>query len=274
MLKVWQQNLTFDTAKSLQWFTCSCLFVCSIFTNMQTLLYLSVPTFTVVSTLIIILTCCLDWAVRGSKLSLTSILSLSVIFAGVCVYHMNKWQSDSMGLCWAMAHTMSNSMYAVLVKIKIQALGLSASEMSLYNGIWSMLLLIPLVVYQGLTLVSPIDAMFTSCIGRLECWGSLAASAICCCVVSVSSFIAHDIMSPVSFITFNNINKLPATALSYVIWPTQVSNIELFGMAASLWGGYFYALSTQTKQMHCIWICTSIMVLIGCILILCAGVFL
>ena len=273
MLKIWQWDLTFDYAKSLQWFSCSCLFFCNIFTSMQSLLFLSVPTFTVVRTLIIVFTFILDMAVRGARLSPTSTLFLSVIFGGVCVYHMDKWQSDFTGLCWAFAHVLSNTMYAVLVKIKIQALGFSASEMSLYNGLWSTLLLIPLVIYQGFTLVSPIDSMFASCIGKLECWGSLTASALCCCAVSVSGFIAHDIMSPVSFITFNNINKLPATALSYVIWPTQVSNIELFGMAASLWGGYFYALSTQTKHMHWIWICTSIMVLIGCISVLCVAIF-
>jgi hypothetical protein len=186
---------------------------------------------------------------------------------------MDKWQSDFTGLCWAFAHVLSNTMYAVLVKIKIQALGFSASEMSLYNGLWSTLFLIPMVIYQGFTLACPIDSMFASCIGKIECWGSLTASALCCCAVSVSGFVAHDIMSPVSFITFNNINKLPATALSYVIWPTQVSYVELFGMAASLWGGYFYALSIQTKHMHWIWICMSSMVLMGCITVLCVAVF-
>ena len=273
MLKTWKMELKFDFKIAYQWLPCSLLFCCNIFTSMQSLLFLSVPTFTVIRSVIVIFTYTLDWAARGTKLSPISILSLAVILGGVSVYHMNKWQSDFIGLCWAVVHVLSYTLYGVLVKIKINTLGLSAYEMSLYNGIWSSLTLIPLIVYQWFMLPQSIESMFSSCVGKLECVGSLSASGLCCCIVSVTGFIIHDIMSPVSFITFNNVNKLPATALSYVIWPAQVSYIELFGMAASMWGGYLYALSTHTKHLHWIWICTSGIILIGCISIICAAPF-
>jgi hypothetical protein len=140
--------------------------------------------------------------------------------------------------------------YAVAVKVKIKSLELNAFEMSMYNGVWSNLILIPLAIYQGIGADPPVDLMIHSCLNGYGCWIPLIISGPCCFVVSVTGFIAHDMMSPISFVTFNNINKLPATLLSYVIWPALVTHTEIFGMASSLWGGYMYALSTQEKPIH------------------------
>ena len=265
MLKIWRRDLTYDLRISLKWFPCALLFCCNIFTSMQSLRFLSVPTFTVMRNLQALFSCPLDWAVRGTKSSYTSMFFIVLIFAGVCVYHMDKWQSDTTGICWALVHILSLTLYAVCVKVQINTLELDAFEMSMYNAVWSTLLLIPLACYQTHAMTEPINSMVETCAGNVKCWGSLLLSCICCFAVSVTGFSAHTIMSPVSFVTFNNVNKLPATALAYVIWPTEVSWVELFGMMSALWGGYGYAISLGEGMLHPAWLWISGGVLVCCV---------
>ena len=95
LLKLWKQNTQFDIAAAIQWLPCAILFCCNIVTSMQSLQYLSVPTFTVLRNMQVIFTFPLDWVIRGKRLSLQSFFLIFIVFAGVCLYHLHRWHSTS-----------------------------------------------------------------------------------------------------------------------------------------------------------------------------------
>ncbi len=55
-------------------------------------------------------------------------------------------------------------------------------------------------------------------------------------------------MSPVTFLVFNNLNKIPAILISTALWPqleTANTTQEIMGIVLSLYGGFLYSLSKQ-----------------------------
>ena len=66
--------------------------------------------------------------------------------------------------------------------------------------------------------------------------------------MSVVSLKTQTLMTPTSFLTFNNLNKIPAMLISAAIWPsleTANTTQEVMGVVLSILGGYLYAVSKK-----------------------------
>jgi len=244
LLKWTKRDLTFSSDVAVQWLPCVALFTTNIATSMLALSYLSVPTFTVFRNTQPILATVLDFVLRQEVTDIRSIGCLIMILVGAFVYAFNDLYFHLSGYVWAMIHVISMSLYSVAVKYKINSLKLEAYEMSWYNNLLSTYLLILTVLYRHQSLVS----FFEDCTPEL--WFFLVMSSAGGFCVSVSGFMAQESLSPTSWLTVNNLSKIPAIVLSCYIWDVQLGTMEIIGMVTSILGGYLYSLSKQRAKVE------------------------
>jgi hypothetical protein len=66
--------------------------------------------------------------------------------------------------------------------------------------------------------------------------------------MSVIGLKTQALMSPVTYLTFNNLNKIPAMLISAAIWPhleTADTTQEIMGVVLTIYSGFLFALSKQ-----------------------------
>jgi hypothetical protein len=119
-----------------------------------------------------------------------------------------------------------------------------ALDLAWYNNALSTPIVAGAAALQGLTLREPL--IKAEC--GMHCWIMVAISCFGGCAMSVTSLRTQGLMSPVTFLVFNNLNKIPAILISTAIWPqleTANTTQEIIGIVLSLYGGFLYSLSKQ-----------------------------
>lgn len=238
---------------------CAILFGLSTFTSIQSLAYLSITTFTIFRNAQSLLSFPMDYALRGECLKPVSVFFLFTILLGTCAYCGEDMRANIEGIAWASAHLVCTTLYTVLTKIKMEsgkdeqpATKTKASrlaqvlDLAWYNNILSLPLISGAAVAQAIHMAGKTPLVREDC--GLSCWIMVAASCFSGCAMSVVGLNTQSLMSPTSFLTFNNLNKIPAMLISAAIWPhleTANSTQEVMGIVLSLLGGYLYALSRQ-----------------------------
>jgi hypothetical protein len=229
---------------------CALLFGINTFTSMISLTYLSVTAFTILKNTQSILSYPLDYYVRGEKLKPVSIYLLFTVLLGTCAYCGRDLRANLNGLVWALAHLISSTVYAVLTKMRLQADGdtndklTQALDLAWYNNALSTPIVAGAAALQAFTLREPL----IKAVCGLHCWIMIAISCFGGCAMSVTSLRTQGLMSPVTFLVFNNLNKIPAILISTALWPqleTANTTQEIMGIVLSLYGGFLYSLSKQ-----------------------------
>lgn len=251
-----------------EWLPCAMLFCFNIISSMESLIRISVPTFTTFRNAQPLIAVFVDRFARAESTSWNSGVYLCLIFMGTVIYCMHELDYNLYGYIWAVSHILSMSVYSVIVKMKATSLNLSATEMSLYNNILS----IPLLsILQVADLLFQQDGLQTqgmhthSCSVHYECIVLVALSCVGGFAVSVSGFKAQQALSPISWLTLNNISKIPAVVLSLLLFGGSLSPMSVCGMCASMVAGYLYSLSRQPDFSS--W--SQIPNMVGCMLALC-----
>lgn len=85
----------------------------------------------------------------------------------------------------------------------------------------------------------------SDCSRQVYCYGTLLISCLGGFFVSVTGFQAQNVLTPTSWLTLNNLSKIPAIVLSCYFWNVTLGSVELSGLSLSLTAGYLYALSRQ-----------------------------
>ena len=236
---------------------CAILFGVNTFTSMQALTYLSVTTFTVFRNTQSILSYPLDYIIRGERLKPVSIYSLFTIILGTYAYCGKDLRANVEGIIWATVHIVSTALYAILTKIRLDSAAESSRlkvlhpltqtlDLAWYNNVISTPIVAAAataqVVYSNLS-IQQID---TGC--GMQCWILVAVSCFGGCAMSVTGLKVQSLISPVTFLMFNNLNKIPAMLISALIWPqleTADTTQEILGIILSIYGGCLFALSKQ-----------------------------
>jgi nucleoside-diphosphate-sugar epimerase len=243
--------------RTLTWIPCALLFTLNIFSSLQSLHFLSVPTFTLLRNTQPLLSIVVDFFVRGEKTGLSSMMFLFMVFLGALVYCYHDLGFDLHGYLWGLVHVLSMSFYAVIVRSVSVKSQWSAREMSMCNNLMSLPFLILLaVVERGASLLS----WESPCSFLSWCTVILLSSCVGGFWVSVAGLNAQQVMSPTSWLTLNNLSKIPAILLSFLFFGGELSIPSLMGMALSLGAGYLYALCRQGWQPS-----RSVMVICGMI---------
>lgn len=255
---------------------CAILFGVNTFTSMQSLTYLSVTAFTVFRNTQSILSYPLDYVIRGERLKPISIYFLFTIILGTYAYCGKDLRANIEGVAWATAHIVSTALYAILTKIRLDSAEsrlkvhplTQTLDLAWYNNVLSTPIVAAAataqVVYSNLS-IQQID---TGC--GMRCWMLVAVSCFGGCAMSVTGLEVQSLISPVTFLMFNNLNKIPAMMISALIWPqleTADTTQEILGIVLSIYGGCLFALSKQ-GDVHplalfaCITLCIAIVPLI------------
>jgi hypothetical protein len=226
---------------------CAVLFGANTFTSMLSLTYLSVTAFTILKNAQSILSYPLDYFLRGEQLKPVSIYLLFTILLGTAAYCGHDLRANVEGLAWASAHLLSTTVYAVLTKMRLQEEGDRLNQtldLAWYNNVLSTPIVGAAAAIQALNTRTPL--IKPEC--GLHCWVMVAISCFGGCAMSVTSLKTQALMSPVTFLAFNNLNKIPAILISAALWPhleTANTSQEIMGIVLSLYGGFLYSLSKQ-----------------------------
>lgn len=242
LLKWTKQDLGFSFDVAFKWLPCAILFTANILSSIISLAYISVPTFTVFRNTQPIIATVLDYTLRSESTDIRSILCLFIILTGAYVYAINDIEFHITGYMWASVHVVSMSFYSVAVKSRIQTMKLEAYEMSWYNNLIGNYILGMIILYDLESIVRFSDRF------NMESWTLLGFSSLGGFCVSVSGFMAQEHLSPTSWLTLNNLSKIPAIVIACYLWKLQLSTIEITGMATSIFGGYLYSLSKQKAK--------------------------
>jgi drug/metabolite transporter (DMT)-like permease len=247
LLKSQNMELGFSLQTALSWTPCVLLFCINTYSSLRALTYISVPTFTVFRNIQPLISSVLDFLVRNEKISSRSVAFLCIIICGAYLYAHNDLEYNVNGYTWSLIHIISMSFYSVSVKLSFEKLKLKPVEMSWYNNIMSLGILTGLACYEFLqeTPTTRILSSLKKCSADGICRIILAASCVGGYFVSVTGFNAQEALTPTSWLTLNNLSKIPALIISCIIWNVNINMLEVIGMAISLTGGYLYAMERQ-----------------------------
>jgi len=162
------------------------------------------------------------------------------------------------------------SLYAVFVKLKSVSAhahsdtyfgGMSATDMSWYNNILSIPILgfvffVEMVysrtISEGSSFVYTLSSEAYNCVsaGHLQCQSVTVCSMVGAYIISVVGFHAQRVLSPIGWVTLNNISKFPAIVLSQLFWPSQLTGMEWIGVCFALASGYCYAVTKQDAMFQ------------------------
>jgi len=249
-----------------EWLPQAVLFCTNIFSSLMTLQVMSVPSFTVLRNLQPILAICIEFWQFGEAVSTRVVLALVFVFIGAILYCIHDIYFNMTGLAWSVVHILSMTMYAVLVR-KVASGGKSewtAQQMSLYNNLISLPLLLPLVFWQFDQSLEHLQ----SCSSSIYCVGVVLASCVGGFCVSVAGFAAQKVLSATGWLTLNNISKIPAILLSYYIWGGDLGVFGAIGMLVSLGAGYVYSLEKRQSGLGQT-SCTTLAITTGSLVGLC-----
>ena len=231
---------------------CAALFGMNTFTSIQSLSFLSITAFTILRNTQSILSFPLDYLLRGERLKPTSIFFLFTILLGTCAYCGRDMRTNVEGIMWASAHLISTTLYTVLTKIRIESTAAKentltqALDLAWYNNVISLPIVGAAAAMQAMYMSATQPLVRPEC--GMHCWVMVALSCFSGCAMSVVGLKTQSLMSPTSYLTFNNINKIPAMLISAAIWPhleTANTTQEIMGVVLSILGGYLYAMSKQ-----------------------------
>eukprot|EP00802_Teleaulax_amphioxeia_P000038 Tamp_00038.p2 GENE.Tamp_00038~~Tamp_00038.p2 ORF type:complete len:945 (+),score=47.25 Tamp_00038:12872-15706(+) len=244
------EGTSLEAGIAFQWLPCSMLFCINLFSSLLSLVYISVPTFTVLRNLQPILAVLMDFMVRGERTSLDRVVYLLQIFIGAILYCSHDLQFELRGYLFALVHILSMTLYSILVKLQSDKLNLSAPNMSWYNNILSI---------PGLGAIMATEQILNSnqearvshsavqCFNNSWCLMVVAASCFGGFFVSICGFQAQKVMSPISWLSLNNMSKIPAIAISYLLFGGYLSFAAAHGMGISLFSAYLYALAGKQR---------------------------
>jgi len=261
-------NLKFNNAIAWHWVPCALLFSLNIYSSLKAMVYINVATFTLLRNLQPLIVVALNIVSKTEPTpQLYSLYYLSCILFGAYVYAYHDIAFDWNGYFWCFVHITSMSLYAVFVKLKslthihIDAHSgsnelnvMSAADMSWYNNILSIPILGFIYFIEIMmdstanSLVNNLKKNFYTCMSsdrHLQCQSITILSMIGAYIISVVGFRAQKVLSPVGWVTLNNISKFPAIILSQLFWPSQLAGMEWVGLCFALASGYCYSLTKQ-----------------------------
>jgi drug/metabolite transporter (DMT)-like permease len=240
LLKIYDRTsvINFDTFKDL--LPCAILFCINLFTSMEAVSKLSIPTFNVIRNMQCFISCPLAYAIRNEHVSWNAFFSMVLVLFGSAVYCWHHFRIDTLGFIWAVVNTTGVCVYAIVIKTKFTTT--TPTEMAWYNNTAS-LLPISLVAMYDYFVHQDSRQSFEKCFESTQCSMYLALSSVGCFVITITTFHSQQIMSPVTWLLLNNLNKIPSTVISCFLWNIQLGWLEVAGLVISLAGGMIYSFT-------------------------------
>ena len=228
---------------SLHWMPAVVLFCVNIVTSMVALSYISVATFSVLRNLNPFISSIMTFFFFGEITNGHALWALVIILGGSIFYAHHDLELNISGYIVCFIHITSMSAYSCVVKyLSRQVVPL---EMAILNNVMSIPIITSISFCLGELDIVVVQDFFAHAFGGGVATFWFLASCILGCCISFTAFACQSQISPTSFLTLNNINKIPAILLSVVLFNGQMSLSMVAGLTTSLFGGYYFALVTM-----------------------------
>lgn len=236
------------------WSFCTFLFCVNIGSSLQSLKFISVATFTVLRNTQPLLSCAFQLCNKQKQIKAESLFYLFGVFIGAIVYCIHDLELNLPGFIYATLHVFSMALYSLHVKEKSLKFNLSPQEMSFYNNILSLpLLVFNIILSHSLDSGYSLKNAVSECHQKSECVVILLISCLGGFCVSVTGFQAQNVMSATSWLCLNNVSKIPAILISLVCFGGFYSIDTFHGMFISIICATFYSISNiraMSTTMH------------------------
>jgi hypothetical protein len=202
-----------------------------------------VATFSVLRNLNPFISSIMSFCFFGDTTKLDAVWALVIILGGSIFYARHDLEIHFFGYIVCFIHITSMSAYSCFVKY--QSRQLIPLEMSVLNNVMSIPIILSISFCLGeLDIVSIQEFLARALGGGVATFWFLTSCILGCCI-SFTAFNCQTLISPTSFLTLNNLNKIPAILFSVVLFNGHMSLSMVAGMTTSLFGGYYFALVTM-----------------------------
>eukprot|EP00732_Lithocolla_globosa_P001330 Lithocolla_globosa_v1_NODE_634_length_3546_cov_7.930679.p1 type:complete len:296 gc:universal NODE_634_length_3546_cov_7.930679:1464-2351(+) len=229
--------------KAISWLPSVTFFMLMLLTSLKSLNLVSVSTVIVFRNLNSLLVACGDYLIL--KREVTTNMSLLVIILGSIIYGYHDLNYDFVGYFWTFSNLFAGAAYSLYIKSLLDKISYTATEMSLYSNVMAL----P-VWFLGALFLDDLSTFRSVTLHTLTAfeWTAIVASCFMAFAISVSGFWAQTVFKATTFITLNNVNKIPAIIISAWIFSDVLSLGSVVGLAVGLMGGLMYAMSSMKTK--------------------------
>ena len=242
------KNRTFDVSVAMSWLPCTLLFCCNLISSLQSLVFINVPTFTVLRNTQPLLSVLLGALFMQHGTQADSVFYLASMLLGALVYCSDDLFFNALGYVWALLHITSMTCYTILIKSKFSSMKITVDEMAFYNNLLSLPFLFLLSILQMMYSQETVFRDIVACTNRFQCIGTITLSCTCGVLMSVAGFHCQKVVSATTFLCLNNFSKIPAVVLSCYLFNENISSKSAHGMIISIISAFFYAYSTKESS--------------------------
>eukprot|EP00002_Diphylleia_rotans_P019343 TRINITY_DN3744_c0_g2_i1.p1 TRINITY_DN3744_c0_g2~~TRINITY_DN3744_c0_g2_i1.p1 ORF type:complete len:368 (+),score=76.22 TRINITY_DN3744_c0_g2_i1:61-1164(+) len=236
------------------------LFMVMLFSSLRSLFYVSIPTVIVFRNINSLAVAFGEIALLKKVITRDTWTAMGVIIIGAFAYANWDIEFHALGYFWTFLNIAAMCGYSLYVKWVMGVVKYTPMEMVYFNNVVSTPVFLLCSLYLGerwaafpelfsppsdqATADSPSDQdpdMEFSYAGAV--WVTLSCTLAF--AISASGFWAQAVFSATTWITLNNINKIPVILLSAYIFSDKLSAGSIFGLVISLIGGGMYSWATR-----------------------------
>lgn len=249
---IWKLNVSWNLSTAKKWFPCAILFGFNLYSSMAALKYMHVSTFMVVRNMQPILVSVLNYALYKKTIAISSVFYLFIAFGGSCVYSSKHFWLNFQGSLWAVLNTISMSLYVIAVKEKNETMQMETLDMVFYNNaISSILFVCVFLLESNATSFGTTFLLINDCYyNKNYCFFKIFFSCIVGFALSIAGMECQKILSPTSWLTYNNFVKLLIITLSCYTWELILDQTEKLGLILSFCGIILYGMQWNNKTIQ------------------------
>eukprot|EP00276_Gloeochaete_wittrockiana_P019194 CAMPEP_0184341148 /NCGR_PEP_ID=MMETSP1089-20130417/9775_1 /TAXON_ID=38269 ORGANISM="Gloeochaete wittrockiana, Strain SAG46.84" /NCGR_SAMPLE_ID=MMETSP1089 /ASSEMBLY_ACC=CAM_ASM_000445 /LENGTH=410 /DNA_ID=CAMNT_0026669289 /DNA_START=82 /DNA_END=1314 /DNA_ORIENTATION=- len=223
----------FSLDQAAQWLPAAILFQLNIFSSVEALKYLSVPSIVVFRNLAILFTCLAEYFFCKQMVPNTVAASLVVIVLSTLWYGAVDIERHYPGYYWGLAHVSCITGYSITVRWLLRYHRFTALNTILLNNVECLpgLLLGMFLTKGGLILPS---------MARADHWCVLA-SCILAVLVMGSALQARKMMSARTFLILTHFNKIPIIYVGTIVFANSLTLPMGMALAVSVTGAMMYS---------------------------------
>lgn len=235
---------SFQMKKAKAFLPAVLLFVLMLFSSLESLAYVSIATVIVFRNLNSLLVALGDMFLLKQSISTKTWVALFIIILGSILYAYDDLDYDTTGYFWTFLNIGAAWGYSLYVKWLLQDTDYTSMELVMYNNTIST----PIFFLVAVILQEPLSDLFD--LYTYDFYGLVwvILSLPLAFAISSAGFWAQKVFSATTWITMNNLNKIPVIIAGVYIFDNFLSWGSFFGLCISLVGGALYSQASFEEK--------------------------
>lgn len=242
---MWKVNVLWEISKAKVWLPCALLFGVNLYSSLSSLKLMHVSTFLVFKNMQPILVSLINLVWYRKTTKSVDFIYLVVTLLGSTLYASEHVFLNFKGSLWALFHTFSMSVYVIMVKEKNNGqIHFDTLDTVFYNNVISSVLFCFIFFSESNTFfLNQIKQNLYNCHKNENyCLLKIFFSCILGFWLSILGMECQKMLSPTSWVTYNNFVKLLTILVSCYLWNTKLNIREQVGLFFSFLGIFLYGI--------------------------------